>query len=155
MSINSRIWVVIANGGQAEIVQYRGPREALTTVPKGHFEQPNLPTRELMSDDRGRGFTGRGVTSARTAMDWHTDAHQLEEVRFVSRVCDFLEEHIGDFDQLVVAAAPKALGTFRQELSANVQQKICAEINKDYTNRPLRDIQPQLSEVIRANTLPQ
>lgn len=155
MSINSRTWVVIANGGQAEVIQYQGPQAAFSAVPNGHFEQPNLPTREIMSDDRGRGFAGKGISSARGAMEWHTDAHQHEEFRFVSKVSSFLDEHVDDFDQLVIVAAPKALGTFRQKLSDNVQQKIRVELDKDFTNVPVRDIQMQLADVIRDNTPPQ
>lgn len=155
MSMNNRTWVVIADGGQAEVVEYNGANEALTMVPNGRFEQPNLPTREIVSDDRGRGFAGKGISDARGAMEWHTDAHDYEEFRFVSRVSQFLDEHVNDYDQLVVAAAPKALGTLRKKLSSNVQKKVRAELNKDFTNVPLHEVQGQLAEVIRANTPPQ
>lgn len=155
MSINKRTWVVIANGGHAEVMEYRGPNEDLATVPNGSFEQPNLPTREIMSDDRGRGFAGKGISDARGAMEWHTDAHEYEEFRFVSQVSGFLDSHVNDFDQLVVAAAPKALGTLRKKLSGNVQKKVRAELNKDFTNVPLHEVQGQLFEVIRTSTPPQ
>lgn len=155
MSINKRTWVVIADGGQADVVEYRGANEALASVPDGHFEQPNLRTREIASDDRGRGFAGKGISEARGAMEFTTDPHEYEEFRFVLGVSRFLDEHVNDFDQLVIAAAPRALGTLRKKISGNVQKKVCAELNKNFTNIPLHEVQGQLEEIIRANTPPQ
>ena len=155
MSLKQRTWVVIADGGQAEVMEYRGANENLTQVPNGSFEQPNLPTREIMSDDRGRGQTRKGASNVRSAMEWHTDAHDYEEFRFVSQVSEFLDEHVRDYDQLVLAAAPKALGTMRKKLSNNVKAKVTAELDKDFTNIPLHQIQNKLIDVVRDNTIPQ
>lgn len=154
MSVNSRTWVVIADGGQADVVQYTGGEE-LQRVPDGHFEQPNLPTRDIVTDDRGRSFAGKGISDARGAMEFTTDPHEYEEFRFVSKVSSFLDDHVNEFDNLVIAAAPKALGTIRKKISGNVQKKVRAELNKDFTNIPLHEVQGQLIEVIRANTPPQ
>lgn len=155
MSLNSRTWVVIADGGQAEVVEYHSSDGTLERVPDGYFMQPNLPSRELVTDERGRGFAGKGISEARGAMERPTDPHEYEEFRFVSGISDFLDDHVNDYDQLVIAAAPKALGTLRKKISGNVQKKVCAELNKDFTNIPLHQIQGQLGEVIRANTPPQ
>lgn len=149
MHADKRTWIVVADGGQAKVVEYHNQSDALEIVPNGTFDQPNLPSREIVTDDRGRGFAGKGISEARGAMEFTTDPHEYEEFRFVSRVSDFLDEHVNDFDQLIIAAAPKALGTMRKKISDNVQHKVCAELNKNLTNLPLNDLHKHLQEVIQ------
>ena len=46
----------------------------------------------------------------------------------------------GRFDHLVLVAAPKILGDLRELLPKTVHGKIVAEINKDLTKIPTRDL---------------
>lgn len=149
MHADKRTWIVVADGGQAKVMKYHNENDSLEIVPDGIFDQPNLPTRDIVTDDRGRSYTGDGISQTRGAMEFTTDPHEYEEFRFVSGVSDFLDEHVNDFDQLIIAAAPRALGTMRKKISGNVQNKVCAELNKDLTNFTMNDLHKHLQDVIQ------
>lgn len=151
MIANSRTWIVIADGAKAKIVQYNGPNGPLETIPNATFEQPNRPSRDIASDDRGRAVSGIGVNETRGAMEFTTDPHQYEEFRFVSKVSQFLDDHITDYDHLIVAAAPRALGTLRKKISKKVAGKVYAQLDKDLTNVPMMNVRRHLQEVVNIN----
>ena len=52
------------------------------------------------------------------------------------------KQQAGEFDRLVIAAAPAALGDIRPALSDEVKETILAEMPKDLTNIPI----PKLAE---------
>lgn len=148
----TQTWVVVADGAKALVMAYHGPDQPLQPIPDGDFKQPNLPSREIVTDDRGRGFAGKGISEARGAMEYTSDPHEFEETRFLGRVSDFLDNHVSEFDRLIVAAAPKALGTLRKKVSDNVQKKIYAELDKDLAGLSLEDMRSHLQGVLNINT---
>ncbi len=148
MVADDRTWIVIADGAKSNIVRYTGPDDELEPVPDAQMSQPNLKTSELVTDRRGRSFAGKGISEGRSAMDPPTDPHQHEESKFVASVADFLDKHRDEFDHLVVAAAPRALGDFRKAVSPNVEKKISAELNKNLTNMPLHEVREHLQGVL-------
>ena len=62
-----------------------------------------------------------------------------------------LEEaaHAHRFDKLVLVAAPKTLGDLRELLPDPVKTKVVAEIDKDLTKVPLRDLPRHLEAVLK------
>lgn len=146
-----RTWIVVADGGRAKIMEYNGPDSDLQVVPGSEMEQSNRQNRDIVSDDRGRAFPGKGISDARSAFEWPTDPHQYEEWKFIHEVANFLDEHINDFDRLVVAAAPRALGDLRKEISSHVQEKVYAELNKDLTKIPSQELRQHLQGVVNLN----
>lgn len=151
MKASNRIWIVVADASRAKIVEYKGPDAPLEIVPDGEFEHPNLATRDLVTDNQGRGFANPASNDARSAMEPQTDPQAYEEFRFLGRVAQFIDSQAQQFDELVIAAAPKALGLLRKQLPGKVQDKVRAEINKEFTNLPLGDLRKRLQGVININ----
>jgi protein required for attachment to host cells len=55
----------------------------------------------------------------------------------------------GEFDQLILAAPPRALGDLRKALGAPATQALKAEIGKDLTGIPLSDLPDHLEDYVR------
>ena len=130
-------WIVIADGGQAKVFEHGGPGKGLKIVPDLLFEEAHLKASEIMADKPGRTFSSAGPGS-RSSMEYSSDPVAVRERRFVERLAEVLEEQraAGNFDRLVIAAAPTALGDLRPALSDGVKQAIIAEMPKDLTNIP-------------------
>lgn len=148
MFSSEKTWVLVADGAHAKILEYHNADGDLELVPDGEFSQPNLPSRDLITDKPARGFVSTGAPEARGAIDLRTDPHEYEEFRFVRHLAQFLDEHVDQFDNLIVVAAPKALGTLRQKMSRNVQEKVYAQLNKDLVQRPLEEVRVQIENLI-------
>ncbi len=151
MNTDTQTWIVVADGAKARVMEYYGPDEPLVVVPDGEFSHPDLPSREIASDNRGQGYTGKGISQA-GSKEFSSDPHEFEEARFIAQVSEFLNAHVTDFDQLVVAAAPKALGTLRKKVSSDVQKKISAEFDKDLAGFSLEDMRVHFKNVLKLDT---
>lgn len=135
-----KTWVVLADGAQARVLLNEGPNKGLREVMKAESETARLAGRDLMADGRGRVFDSAG--QGRHAMEPKTDAKAVEEEKFLRDVVRILERGArdGDYDRLVLCAAPRALGELRGLLPKSVQDKITAELPKDLTNTPIQDL---------------
>ncbi|MBF9033658.1 Host attachment protein [Rhodobacterales bacterium HKCCE2091] len=133
-------WVLVADGEKALFLRN------VTDAEDPYFEvireetQENPPTHEQGTDRPGRFNDGPSVH--RSAVQ-DTDWHRLEKDRFASDLAAILyrRAHAGDFDRLVIAAAPNVLGTLRQELHREVEDRVIAEIPKTLTNHPVDEIE--------------
>lgn len=102
-------------------------------------EQDNPPDREQGANRPGRmPDTGRQQRSALDDTDWH----ELAKERFAKDLSDMLYEkaHKGEFDKLVLVAAPQVLGHLRDDLHKEVADRIVAEIPKNLANHPVDEI---------------
>jgi len=133
-------WILIADGAQARVLQNTGPGHGLTPVEGLKFEQEPLLAQDIVSDRPGRSFSSVG--SGRSAMEPHTDPVQHREAEFVRSLADMLAKRLQhrDFERLVLAMAPSALGDLRPALSADVRKTIIAELPKDLTNTPTPEL---------------
>jgi protein required for attachment to host cells len=131
-------WIVVADGDQAKVFEHEGPGKGLKAIKDLQFEQAHLKASEIMSDKPGRAFSSAGP-GARSSIEYSSDPVAVRERRFVEKLADVLHERreAGDFDRLVIAAAPTALGDLRPALSDQVKQTILAELPKDLTNVPM------------------
>ena len=84
------------------------------------------------------------ATSAGNATAWSRAATRsgTPNTRFARDLADHLEKAANEhrFDRLVLVAAPRALGDLRGLLPKTVQGKVVAQIDKDLTNIPTRDL---------------
>lgn len=130
-------WIVIADGAQAKVFEHNGPSKGLTPVEDMLFEQDRLKSSDIMADKPGRSFSSAGPGS-RSSIEYSSDPVQVRERRFVEKLADVLHERHADgqFDRLVIAAAPTALGDLRPALSDKVRGTVIAELPKDLTNIP-------------------
>jgi protein required for attachment to host cells len=144
-----KTWVVLADGARARILANEGPGTGLVEVEEWVSAEARKPTRDLGTERPGRGH--ESATQGRHAITPRADWHDAAEAEFARDLAHYLKTHVdtGAFDQLVLAAPPRALGVLRQVIDPATAGLVKSEINKDLTKIPLADLGSHLDEVIR------
>ncbi len=137
LSNNTRI--LVADGAHALVLRNDGDAQSPNLKLVRAYEQDNPATRDQGSDRPGRTNDSLGRRSAMETTDWH----RVAEDRFVQRIADDMAKDLssGDFEKLIVAAPPVALGEFRKSASAAVASATILEIDKDLTKHPVDEIE--------------
>ncbi len=133
-------WIVVANGEKALFLRNDGDEVHPNLSVFKKETQDNPLTHEQGTDRPGRMFDGgHGHRSAVDNADWH----ELAQEDFASDLADMLYKraHAGRFDEIILVAAPNALGQIRKELHKEVSDRIVAEVDKDLTNHPVDEIE--------------
>lgn len=137
-------WVVVADGEKALFLQNAGtPDKPELSVFSG-FGQENPRTA-----DQGEARPGRlsdGMGSAHRSAVQETDWHRLAKHEFAREIAAVLETSAkaGRFDELVIVAPPVVLGELRKSLASQVTERVIADIDKDLTKHPVREIEKLL-----------
>jgi protein required for attachment to host cells len=142
-----RTCVVVADAGSARVLEATrrptagGRPGAIRFDEMLRLENPaaRLSARELVTDDTGRVFdsgsrVGHGPKShARHGAQSDYDPHDVEVERFARRLGLRLdaERRRGGIEKLIVIAAPRFLGTLRQQLPAATRRLVTREIHRD------------------------
>ena len=143
-----KIWVLVADGARARILRdvvpagkTRAGREDLV------FRSEQRQLREIMADKPGRSFASTGTR--RSAMEYNSDPVREDDRAFAATLAEVLDAHrvAGDFDQLVVAAAPQMLGDLRQAFPANLRRATIAEVAKDFTKLPAHELRGAIANL--------
>jgi len=141
-------WMLIADGRRARVLvePRRGaPLEERTDlameISEGELYDPQ--DRPPRSFDR--------VGPGRHAMDKGRNLHEAEEEKFLKRVADRLGEadKRHQFEHLVIAAPPRALGLLRNMLPQSTQDRICATTPKDVLGEDVPALRSRLQELLR------
>lgn len=152
-------WILIADGAKARVMQYDRKNRTLAPATPGEFFGSTAQSKEIASDREGRSFdsAGRGQPAdvggyGRHAMEPRTDPQRYAEYAFARELAHHLQEGANRrrFDRLVLVAAPKTLGDLREILPDTVKKMVVAEVDKDLTNVPERDLPKHLRDVLRA-----
>jgi protein required for attachment to host cells len=144
-------WVLIADGARARILAQEKPFEALRpALEEEEITGSTAQSKEIGSDRPGRSFDSSGL-GGRHAMAPPTDPQRYAKFAFARELVERLEEalHGGRFQHLVLVAAPKTLGDLRELLPAPVKAKVVAELDKDLTHVPVRDLPRHLASVLK------
>jgi protein required for attachment to host cells len=141
-------WIIVADGSRARFLANDGPGKGLHAAIAGEFHHDLPPTRDLGTEKPGR-IASRANTG-RSAIQPHVDWHQFEKEKFSQEMANLLNDAAEkkSFDDLIIVAPPRTLGTLRHALSANTSERIRAEIPKDLTQVPLREMPGHLKDVI-------
>ena len=133
--------VFVGDGRKALFLRNDGDEKFANFVTEEAFVDENPMTREQGSDKPGRGFASAHATR-RSAME-PTDWHEIEEHRFAERVSEALERLVRarGAPALVVAAPPRTLADLREALHPDVKARIVLEIDRDFTNQPVWEIE--------------
>lgn len=139
-------WIVVADAEKAllmrNLTDHRDPNFEVVA----REDQPEVPKN---SDRPGRmPDPGPNQMSAMEGTDWR----DLARDRFAKELAEILYSHAhrGDFDRLVIVAAPKILGELRDELHPEVESKIIAEIDKDLTHHSRDRIETEVKAALDA-----
>ena len=136
-------WVLIADSEKALFLRNSVDAISPTLDVVRKNEQENPSNFDQSANRPGRKHdAGVGQRSAMEDTDWH----ELAKERFAHDLADILYKyaHRGDFDRIVLVAAPHVLGDLRQNLHKEVREKVVAEVAKDLANHPLDKIETML-----------
>ena len=122
--------VMVVDGGRLALFVNRG-REFEPALELVEQEQAEFPkTSELGADRPGRAFESSG--SRRSAYEV-TDIHDRAEEQFVSAAAKRLEAMLADPKaQVLLVAAPRALGVMRKVMPGDVRARLVGEVPKAY-----------------------
>jgi protein required for attachment to host cells len=145
---NGSTWFLLADGRRARVFveQRRGASlEARSDLDMqiGEDELYDPQDRPPRSFDR--------VGAGRHAMDSGRSLHEQEEMNFLKRVATTVsdaEKH-NQFDHIVIAAPPRALGVLRELLPNGVRSRIRAETAKDLLDEPTPKLRERLQDLLR------
>lgn len=93
------------------------------------------------------------VGAGRHAMDKGRNLHEAEEEKFLKRVADRIgdAEKMKQFEHLVIAAPPRALGLLRTLLPRAAQGRIRAATPKDVLDEDAPKLRKRLTDLLRAS----
>lgn len=131
-------WILVTDGGRAKVFLSAGEGR-LEMLHEAAIDHP--ASRDIVSDRPGRTFDSAGT--GRHAMEPPSDPHDRAESEFIRSVASHVETACGnnEFDNLVVVAAPRALGDLRAACSKRLKAAISEEIAKDVTNMSTPELQ--------------
>ncbi|MDX1400945.1 MAG: host attachment protein [Kiloniellales bacterium] len=126
-------WVVVADARNARVFELRGKNKSPAQIQGALFEAPREAGQDVFSSRPGRVFDSHGA--GRHGMEPSTSAEDQGRENFVRTIASWLEKpgENGDFDSLILVAAPKTLGELRKQLSTALRIKVEYELDKDLT----------------------
>ncbi|MCI4679713.1 host attachment family protein [Rhodoblastus acidophilus] len=138
-------FVFVGDGRKALFLRNEGDEKYANLVTERVLAgEDNPPSRDQGTDKPGRAFMGANST-ARSAVE-PTDWHEIEEHRFAERAAEALETIVREraATAVVIAAPARTLADLRRCLHNDVKSKVLAEIDKDFTNLPIWDIEKHI-----------
>jgi protein required for attachment to host cells len=141
-----RVWVVVADGGQARVLGVTGDRRGLAMLREMTSVDAHRRTQDLVSDRPGRSYESASPT--RHAIAPRQDAHEQARERFVSQLALMLIEdnRARQFDELILIVAPGLSGPLRDALDEPTRARVRETLVKDLTKVPLLEIHARLVE---------
>ncbi|MFN0194661.1 MAG: host attachment protein [Aestuariivirga sp.] len=130
---SARVWIVVADGARARVYERIGKGAAMTAI-----ERMTLEEKHPRSSELGRDRPARVKESASPTMhgiEPGRDLHEAAEEEFIKRFSASLtaEWNKGSFDEVILVAAPRALGYLRAALPSALRKVATAEFAKDMT----------------------
>jgi protein required for attachment to host cells len=144
------IWLVVADGSRARILSRKARHEPLEEIETLDSAAARLPGHEIVSDSPGRVYDSGG--QGRHAMAAPTDPQENEKMAFLDDLAGRINAAVArnKFDDLVLFAAPQALGRLRDKLDKQAMQRVVADAPKDLTGRPVNELAKQLEDLLEA-----
>jgi protein required for attachment to host cells len=123
--------VAVADGEKVNLFRNVGDQAEMKLAPMAH---------DAITDSAGSS-TGRQASAA------NPDHGQAKEDQFSAGVVDYLNQQAigGKIGNLVVIAAPRALGEMRKHYHKALSGIILAEIAKDLTGHSLEDVEKSVA----------
>jgi protein required for attachment to host cells len=141
-----RSWILLADGGNARIVERVAPFGKLKQVL--NLTHTHQSTHEHGNDRPGRSFESASPT--RHAYEPHTDWHEHQKEEFARELATLIKDayHTKKFDELSIFSAPHMLGLLRHHLSKNdLASRIIKEYPKDILALPLGALQDYIDKL--------
>lgn len=138
--------VFVGDGRKALFLRNAGDEKFPNLTTEQVFIEDNPPTRAQGSERPGRVFAGSNARDRRSAIE-PTDWHEIEEHRFARKVADTFAKLVRErkIKAAIIAAPPRTLADLRHALHDDVKARVVAEVDKDFTNHPLSEIERHLT----------
>lgn len=138
-------FILIADGARSHLLLSEGRSKPLTEVGGSEHRLEIKPDHEQSAERPGRVHEFANI--ARHAIE-RDDLARREKERFAQFLAADLDKRLanGEYDRLVIAAAPETLGVIRSTLSERVKACILAEVAKDLTKLPNPQVKENLGE---------
>ena len=140
-----KTWVIVANGETARLFEL--PARYAPLVPR---DDHVLPAPEINEYADTQGMSHSSVGSSQRRMSPRTGPEDLALEAFARVISEKLSDALkrGEYERLVIAAAPRLMGYLREHLDPAVSASIWLEIDKDFAQLPLdklnKVLQPHL-----------
>lgn len=138
-----RTWILTANGTVARVFDYT-PLDGLAAVEGHEWSAPPGPE---YSDSQGMSHSRFGQSQHRMAAHTGPDHEHLVFAREIATELETAHRK-GEFESLVLIAAPAMLGLLRDELDKDVRDTVRIELDKDLTRMPTAELETYLSEMM-------
>lgn len=137
-------WVVVADGSRASVYYVDGPAASLKALDVLVHPESRLRNQQISADGQGSSFASSGP--GQRVMQPHTMPKQREKDLFAHEVVDYLEQgrSRGEYDQLMVLAAPAFLGRLRGAMNTQLSRKVVYELSADFSRASAETILEQL-----------
>jgi protein required for attachment to host cells len=144
-------WIVTANTGRARVFSESNPAQALQEIEDMVNTAARMRTAEIYTDRLGPTAASKSIhnTGGPTPTKQYEPPQTPEEQEaesFAKDISAFLlkAHREGQFQKLVLIAAPKFLGALRMFLDPQLKPLIRLEINKDYTHSNGQQLREQI-----------
>ena len=136
-----KTWIVVADNAHARIFTRSGVRGALREKQDMVHPASQLHDRDIASGRQGRNID-RSQGGARQALEPASHPKDQAAEVFAREVTQLLESgrNGGEFDALVLIAAPHFLGLLRQGLADATRRLVVNEIPKDLVRHSVKEI---------------
>lgn len=145
---NGVTWFLLADGRRAKL--FVEPRRGADLQARQDWTLEISEDELYDPQDRPpRSFDRAGA--GRHAMDKGRSLHEQEEENFLKRLAERVSAAAKqqNFDHLVLAAPPRALGALRRQLPDSVRARIRAETDKDILDEDSTRLRQRLEELLR------
>lgn len=145
VKISAGTLIMVGDGRRARFLRNKGTAAHVELLTERTMDIDNPPNHEQGTDRPGRYKASNG--ESRGAVE-QADWHQLAEDRFASAIAATLQRmnNARQFEELIVVAPPRMLGSLRAALDPQVTARVIAEVGKDLTSRPV----PELANLLVA-----
>lgn len=143
-----RYWVVVADSGQARILEMRRKPYACRVVTDYASANRRRTSKELASDASGRTYHAQGPGTH--ALQPRSDPHEAAEAQFADDLARQVEQAAsqGRFDRLALIADARTLGRLRHDLGKDLGDRVVEERSLNLTGLTLRDLEPRVRDIL-------
>ncbi|MFN0125368.1 MAG: host attachment protein [Verrucomicrobiales bacterium] len=131
--------IVVADGSRARVFSRSAWNQPVVLTDSHDNPAARQKTRELLTDGPGKTQTSDPLSTP----------GEIEEDRFAKRLAAQLTRsvHHGEFEDMVLVASPRFLGSLRAELPRSARERIVLELPKNWTAFSPAQIQQQLDDL--------
>lgn len=149
MAHSAKLWIVVADGGQARVVIPRPEDFTLETHDHMTSESAHLRSSDLGADRPGR--VHESASATRHSAEPRTDPAEAAKQHFAQKLGRWVADasRRGEFDELVLVATSHILSKLKDSLDKPAADKLRGALAKDLTKVPDHELQPHLSQWVR------